>query len=97
MPTSEETEATGERRKLETEFETTRAPGLRIADAAKRLKNATDALEWALWATDSSSHAESTNFNHEYAKESLTTSIPLWRKARDELRYALEQDAEAFR
>lgn len=86
-----------ERSTLADEFEATRAPGLRVAEAAHRFRIACGSLEWALWATDPESHEDGGAFNHVYAAARLDEVAPEWRAARDKLRHALEQDAERVR
>jgi hypothetical protein len=76
------------------EFERCRAPVLRIADAAKRAALATDALEWALWATDPKSHEPDARFNHAYAAQELAKRTPEWREAVGDLAATLDDDAD---
>lgn len=73
---------------LADEFEAVRAPGLRIADAARVFATRTADLEWALWATDPDD-PPSEPFDHTYAREALVKRGQAWRAARDGLMEAL--------
>ncbi len=83
-----------ERSRIADEFEVVRAPGLSIADAARTFANETENLEWALWATEPG--VDRGNFNQDYADRQLVESAPTWRKARDELRAALDDHFRVF-
>ena len=83
-----------ERKDVSDEFEAACAPGLRIAEVARRFAVATEALEWALWATERGEAQR--GMNRDYCERSLATRAPAWREARDDLMGALEGDASTF-
>ena len=86
-----------DRQAVEDEFEAVRAPGLMIAEAAKRFALASSHLEWALQMTDPATADERVNFNQAYADQELDRHTPAWRESREDLRHALEQNAERIR
>lgn len=76
-------------------LERVRVSGLTIYDASLAFKHANDDLEWALGATDPEEKRDE-NYNWSYADKQFAKAWPRWVEERDNLRFALENDARNF-